>query len=185
MKIRIVILSFVISLLLIGCMNNNEEQNSQNNDSIFERTSDTNENFDNITNEDIANHLEDIAKSVPDVENAFAIVAGPYAVVGIDVDRSIERQRVGTIKFSVSEALRDDPYGKTAIVVADADGTERIRKMAEKMRNGEPIQGIVDELAEIVARYMPTFPVEEPHNNRSVDDTEDFNNDMEAPFKEE
>ena len=28
-------------------------------------------------------------------------------------------------------------------------GTERIRRMAEKIRNGEPIQGIVDELAEI------------------------------------
>lgn len=207
MKFRTVIVPLIFGLFLIGCANNQNEQSQQNNDAMFEQTSDRNEMNENFTNEDIANHLADIAKGVPDVENAFAIVAGPYAVVGIDVDKSIDRQRVGTIKFSVSEALRDDPYGKTAVVVADADGTERIRKLAEKIRAGEPIQGFVDELAEIVARYMPTFPVEEPrndnpvedinegpgeniddemNNNAPIDDVEDeINHDIEAPFKEE
>src|SRR5690606_25161581 len=84
--------------------------------------------------------------------------------------------------------LRDDKYGKTAVVVADADGTERIRRMAEKIRNGEPIQGIVDELAEIVARYMPIFPVEEQHNDqpdKQRDKMEEIENEQpEAPFDE-
>lgn len=198
MKFRTVIISFTFVLFLFGCANNQNEQNTETDDMMYEQTSDRNEMNQNPTNEEIADHLANIAKHVPDVENAFAIVAGPYAVVGIDVGKSIDRQRVGTIKFSVSEALRDDPYGKTAIVVADADGTERIRRMAEKIRAGEPIEGFVDELAEIVARYMPTFPVEEHHNEKPMEEIEEFQNDnnknnednktnenYKAPFKEE
>lgn len=188
MKIRTVIIALFSAIILLGCTNNQQDENANTDETIYEQTSDTSESNRNPTNEEIANHLADIAKSIPDVENAFAVVAGPYAVVGIDVDKSIERERVGTIKFSVSEALRDDKYGKTAVVVADADGTERIRRMAEKIRNGEPIQGIVDELAEIVARYMPIFPVEEQHNDQpdkqraKMEEIE--NEPPEAPFDE-
>jgi len=188
MKIRTVIIALFSAIILLGCTNNQQDENANTDETIYEQTSDTSESNRNPTNEEIANHLADIAKSIPDVENAFAVVAGPYAVVGIDVDKSIERERVGTIKFSVSEALRDDKYGKTAVVVADADGTERIRRMAEKIRNGEPIQGIVDELAEIVARYMPIFPVEEQHNDqpdKQRDKMEEIENEPpEAPFDE-
>jgi len=133
MKIRTVIIALFSAIILLGCTNNQQDENANTDETIYEQTSDTSESNRNPTNEEIANHLADIAKSIPDVENAFAVVAGPYAVVGIDVDKSIERERVGTIKFSVSEALRDDKYGKTAVVVADADGTERIRRMAEKI----------------------------------------------------
>lgn len=113
------------------------------------------------TNKEIATHLATVANDVPNVRDAVAIIAGPYTVVGIDIDGNIERERVGTIKYSVSEALQNDPYGKTAIVIADADIVDRLRQMNEQMRAGEPIQGVVEQLATIVARYMPTFPVPE------------------------
>ena len=38
---------------------------------------------------------------------------------------------------------------------------QRLREMNMKMRQGHPVQGITEELAEIVGRYMPTFPVDE------------------------
>lgn len=165
MVLRILLLG-ITTLYLAGCMNQNvQPDKTTSEEPLFEQTSDQNE---SKSNNDIANHLANIASEVPDVENAVAIVAGPYAVVGIDVDEKIDRQRVGTIKFSVNEALRDDPYGKTAIVVADADTMERIRNMRERMQNGEPIQGVVDELADIVGRLMPTFPVEE-HRNEDIE----------------
>src|SRR5699024_5577928 len=88
----------------------------------------------------------------------------PYAVVGIDIDQDLDRQRVGTTKYSVTEALRNDPYGKTALVVADADMMERIRNMGEEIQQGRPIRGVLEELAEIVNRYMPDMPVEEDKN---------------------
>src|SRR5699024_11699221 len=59
-----------------------------------------------------ADHLANVAGDVPNVKDATAVVAGPYAVVGIDVDKDLDRSRVGTIKYSVTEALQHDPYGK-------------------------------------------------------------------------
>lgn len=148
----------IATFLLVGCTNDQTQQQEQV--PITEQTSDQG---DVANNNDIATHLANIAKEVPDVDHAAAVVAGPYAVVGIDVDETLERQRVGTIKFSVNEALRDDPYGKTAIVVADADVSERLRNIQREVQEGEPIHGFIDEIAEIVGRFMPTFPVEEHH----------------------
>ena len=108
-----------------------------------------------------ATHLANVAREVPDVNRATSVIAGPYVVVGIDVDKDLDRSRVGSIKYSVAEALKKDPYGKNAVVIADADGFERIKAMARKMRQGYPIQGITDELAAIVGRYMPEVPVRE------------------------
>lgn len=153
------LLFIILTIYVAGCSNQNTQSNdTPQHESFIEQTSDQNG---TATNNEIASHLAKIATEVPDVHDAVAIVAGPYAVVGIDVDEKIDRQRVGTIKFSVNEALRDDPYGKTAVVIADADATERIRNMRNQIQKGEPIQGVVDELADIVGRLMPTFPVEE------------------------
>src|SRR5699024_5541679 len=114
-----------------------------------------------LTNNQIANHLFDVADSVPDVNNSVAIVLGPYAVVGLNVDGDLDRSRVGTIKYSVLEALKKDPYGKTAVVVADGDIADRISEMNKKVQEGYPVQGIIEELAAIVGRYIPNFPVPE------------------------
>ncbi len=163
----------LISGLLIGCNQNNDHstptKNSNENIGVEQSSYEENQ---NMTNEEIASHLATLATEVPDVIDAAAIVAGPYAVVGINIDEATERQRVGTIKYSVNEALQHDPYGKTAVVVADADMPERIREMNNKIKQGYPIAGVVDELAEIVGRYMPSFPVPE---NRPQEQNENKN----------
>src|SRR5690625_2130975 len=105
-----------------------------------------------MNNNEIATHLANVALTGPNVNDAAAIIAGPYAVVGIDINEETERQHVGTIKYSVSEALQHDRFGRTAVVVADADVLQRIRDMRDKAEQGHPIQGTVDELAEIVSR---------------------------------
>lgn len=156
---KIVVLS-LSSLFLFACSQNNGNNNEQTNSSLQVEQSSYEQN-EALNNNEIANHLAELATEVPDVEDANAIIAGPYAIVAIDVDKDTKKQRVGTIKYSVSEALRNDPYGKTAVVIADADVSQRIREMRLKMEEGHVIHGIVDELAEIVARYMPTFPAEQ------------------------
>lgn len=158
MIIRTIISLSMMCILLVSCSTNNN-QSREDTDQLFQQSNFQVEN--DLSNEQIASHLAILAQDVPDVDNATAIVLGPYAVVGINIDAATERQRVGTIKYSVSEALRDDPYGKTAVVIADADVAERIQEMRMKIEQGHPVRGIVDELAEIVGRYMPTFPVEQ------------------------
>lgn len=146
------------------------------------------------TNQQISKHLANVAREVPDVRRATTLVAGPYIVVAIDVDKELDRSRVGSIKYSVAEALKKDPYGKDAVVVADADGYERIKQMARKVREGHPIRGITDELAAIVGRYMPEVPVpdsqpREPDQNKETipekneKELEDIENDQSNHYK--
>lgn len=153
-----------VCLLLIGCQSlNNETANErENNENEIIHVKDTSPNEEKQqTNQEIATHLSNIASQVHDVNDAASVVVGPYAVVGIDIDENLERQRVGTVKYSVTEALREDPYGKTAVVIADGDLLERFRQMGKEIQQGHPIKGIVEELAEIINRYMPTIPIED------------------------
>lgn len=107
---------------------------------------------------DVSEHLEQLAKSVPNVKDANCVVIGNTAIVGIDVDAHLDRSRVGTIKYSVAEALRKDPYGVHAVVTADIDIAQRIREIAADVRQGKPISGFAEELADIVGRIVPQLP---------------------------
>lgn len=162
MRLKWVIVGLLsVSLLLSGCQQNlSQSPTNKQNDYIQVKNSDPVQRK-KLSNTQQADHLAKLATKVPNVLSATAVVAGPYTVVGIDVDKDLDRSRVGTIKYSVVEALRKDPYGKQAVVVADADVTERLRGMASKIRQGHPIQGVVDELSAIVGRYMPEIPIQE------------------------
>lgn len=160
---RLLILSLPF-IFLFACQQENDETTlpDQGTSDHYARVKNSTQNENKeLTNNQIANHLVAVADSVPDVNNSVAIVLGPYAVVGLNVDGDLDRSRVGTIKFSVLEALQKDPYGKTAVVVADGDVADRISEMNKKIQEGYPVQGMVEELASIVGRYMPNFPVPE------------------------
>lgn len=105
-----------------------------------------------------AQRLVRLARQVPQVKGATAVVIGKTAVVGIDVDQSLDRTRVGTIKYSVAEALKEDPQGATAVITADVDIVQRLREMNTDIRNGRPVAGFAEELADIVGRIMPQLP---------------------------
>ncbi|RKQ37360.1 YhcN/YlaJ family sporulation lipoprotein [Oceanobacillus halophilus] len=175
MRLQLSIISMLLLIIFAGCQQEEEnslESEQTNNKLIQVKNSDPSE-LPELTNSEIAAHLSNVATEVPDVNDAASVVAGPYTVVGIDVDKDLDRSRVGTIKYTVLEALYHDPYGKTAIVIADADITERLRNMAEKIRQGHPVQGFVNELSAIVGRYMPDFPInnnqpEQPDQNKET-----------------
>lgn len=181
MYFRICILLLISMMFVVGCQQKEsaQQQTSPNVENQYQKINheNTRDNQD-LSNEQLSTHLANIASDVPNVNNATAIVAGPYAVVGIDVDKELDRSRVGTIKYSVAEALQHDPYGKTAVVIADGDITERIRLMGMKIREGYPIAGVVDELSAIIGRYMPELPIIEdrplePDQNKEIMPEED------------
>ncbi|WP_245590369.1 YhcN/YlaJ family sporulation lipoprotein [Aneurinibacillus terranovensis] len=105
-----------------------------------------------------ANRLASLATKIPNVKRATAIVYGKIAIVGIDVPADLDRSRVGTIKYSVAEALKDDPQGARALVTADADIVQRIREMNADIRRGRPLAGFAEELADIAGRIVPQMP---------------------------
>lgn len=117
---------------------------------------------------DVAQHLVNVTEHVADVNDATAIVIGRYAVVGIDVKDDLDRSKVETIKYSVAKALRNDPEGANAVVVADPDTVSRLKEMGKEIQAGRPVSGIMDELAAIVGRVMPEMPRNEIERNEKT-----------------
>ncbi len=173
MKIKHILLFCSLTFILFGCMNKQTPQNQANGDIRVEQSSYRPDNI--MNNKDVADHLANIASEVPDVNDAASLVVGPYAVVAVDINEDVERQEAGTIKYTVLEAMEHDPYGRSAVVIADADMIERLREMKTSMQEGAPVNGVVEELGNIVSRYMPTFPINN-QNNRSEDIVDDNQN---------
>jgi YhcN/YlaJ family sporulation lipoprotein len=165
MRILVLIVTFLI--ILTGCNNNDRVAENQNNNVVNVKNSNIPE-VDRQTGQEVAQHLVKLTTSMPNIKDATAVVIGRYAFVGIDVDENIDRSQVGSIKYTVAEALKNDPHGARAVVIADPDLTARLREIAEDIENGEPIQGVVNELADISGRLMPEIPADivdpEPKN---------------------
>ncbi|MEK5392130.1 YhcN/YlaJ family sporulation lipoprotein [Margalitia sp. FSL K6-0131] len=147
-------------LLLTSCSQRNgvAENNRNNTPQPVSMKNNQNENVDRQTGQVISKRLVQLASNVHGVKDATAVVFGKYAIVGIDVDSNLERSQVGTIKYSVAESLKHDPYGAESIVVADPDINARLKEIAGDIRNGKPGQGIIRELADIAGRLMPEIP---------------------------
>lgn len=103
-------------------------------------------------------HLEQLAMNVDGVQGAHCVIIGNTAIVGIDVDGNLERSRVGVIKYSVAEAFRKDPYGVDAFVTADLDISNRLSEIGQDIRQGRPIAGFAEELADMMGRIIPQIP---------------------------
>ncbi|MDX5474945.1 MAG: YhcN/YlaJ family sporulation lipoprotein [Bacillaceae bacterium] len=161
MRNQITITLLLIILLLSGCMNqpNNVARNEEDNRIIHVKDS-SNRQVDQKTGQEVSRHLVEIATRIPNVNDATAVVIGPYAVVGIDVNSELDRSRVSTIKYSVAESLKKDPYGASAVIIADADTYVRLQEMGRDIQRGRPVAGILEELAEIVGRVMPEIPLD-------------------------
>jgi YhcN/YlaJ family sporulation lipoprotein len=117
-----------------------------------------------------ANHLKSLAESVPGVKNANCVVMGNTAVVGLNVDGNLDRAEVGTIKYTVAEALQSDPAGANALVTADLDVTNRIADLGRHIQEGNPISGLASELADIVGRIIPQLPKDVTPRDRNAQD---------------
>lgn len=147
-------------LLLILAACNNNTNNAQNNEkqSLVNVKNSNIEEVDRQTGQEISKRLVELATSIPNVHDATAVVIGRYAIVGIDVNSKIERSQVGSIKYSVAESLKEDPHGARAIVIADADTNQRLKEISADIEKGRPIQGIMEELADVAGRLMPEIP---------------------------
>ncbi|MBW8348676.1 YhcN/YlaJ family sporulation lipoprotein [Bacillus sp. IITD106] len=162
----------ITSLMLMSACSYNNGQTGYNNNSetmpqgVSVKNSHININKNNNdTDEQRANHLANLAAGVPNVNGATAVVLGNIAIVGIDVDADVDRSKVGTIKYSVAEGLKHDPQGAGAVVVADPDINARLKEIRRDMAAGKPIQGIMNELSDIVGRIIPDAPNPEMGKN--------------------
>ncbi|OLP63148.1 hypothetical protein BACPU_34660 [Bacillus pumilus] len=178
---RLFLTLFMIqTILLLGACQQQEKPEAQDKQGghlvrVSDSTKKTNDQAQ--ASSDVAQHLVNITEHVPDVNDATAIVIGRYAVVGIDVKDDLDRSKVETIKYSVAKALKNDPKGANAVVVADPDTVSRLKQMGKEIQEGRPVSGIMDELAAIVGRVMPEMPRNEIERNEK-DPTNDPNRQL-------
>ncbi|MBD2870147.1 YhcN/YlaJ family sporulation lipoprotein [Paenibacillus arenilitoris] len=153
--------AIIVILATTGCTvaRNETSPSPQNNDRVeAQQTEPRRQEINN--SEQVATHLEQLAKGIEGVQDAHCVVIGNTAVVGIDVDAKMERSRVGTIKYSVAEAFRKDPYGIDALVTADMDLAQRLNEIGADIRRGRPVAGFAEEMADIMGRLVPQLPRE-------------------------
>lgn len=158
---RYLILFIFVLSILAGCNKSpqNEASPPQNNNRHEVRVKQTVPPKRDIKQpENIAYRLEKLAERIPKVNDATCVVIGNTAVVGINIDGNLDRSHVGTVKYSVAEALRKDPYGVHAIVTADMDLAQRIREIRKDIDNGRPVAGFAEEMADIIGRIVPQLP---------------------------
>lgn len=128
-------------------------------------------------------HLVQLALKIPQVKQASAVSLGRYTIVAIDVDPDLDSSRVGTVKYAVAQALRDDPRGKSALVTADVDLMGRINAMNKEINQGRPIAGIMRELAAIASRIAPQPSMETKKRERN-ETNQDRRNTNQSPTGE-
>ncbi|GIN94554.1 putative lipoprotein YlaJ [Siminovitchia terrae] len=160
-------IAFIFIILTLGaCGQTNQAKRDNGNPSLQNTRTETYQR-DNTRNsdEERANYLAGLASDIPHVKNATAVVAGDYAIIGIDVDKDLDRSKVGSIKYSVAESIKHDPLGAGAVVVADPDINARLKEIKDDMSKDRPIQGIINELADITGRLMPELPPQEDNKN--------------------
>lgn len=146
--------------LLAGCgagARNETSPSPQNNPGVTAQQADPQKKEIN-DRDSVAARLCALATGIAGVKDARCVVIGNTAVIGIDVDERLDRGRVGTIKYSVAEALRNDPYGVDAFVTADMDLSARIREMRADIDRGRPVAGFAEEMSDIIGRIIPQLP---------------------------
>lgn len=150
----------VMLVVLVGCSNNGQK-NLQTDNTQKLSTQDSHIDIHSIqemTNSEKADHLSTLAASAPQVNGATSLVLGDLSIVAIDVDRSLDESRVGTIKYTVAESLKKDPQGANAFIIADPDLMRRLIDVKNSIENGDPITGVLTELSNIVGRLVPEMP---------------------------
>lgn len=173
-------------LLLGGCNVGNSNEANDGNRSLVRVRNTVDEQVENKSGQEIARRIAEIANRVPNVHDATAIVVGKYAIVGIDVGANVDASRVGTIKYSVAEALQKDPYGANAIIIADPDLYTRVRNIGRQIDEGRPVQAFMNEIADIVGRVMPEVPSDlfETTPNPTEENDGQLNNQEERQLNE-
>ncbi|KAB7707929.1 YhcN/YlaJ family sporulation lipoprotein [Bacillus aerolatus] len=160
-----IFLPFLLIALLFGCAQK-EEMGFNTEEHTVDQTpykkvrvnnSEPNETK-RISIREASRRLAGTAREMPGVNDATAVAWGRYAFVGIDVNDNLDRSEVGSIKYTVAEGLKNQPYGADAVVIADPDLYARLKEIGQDIENGRPLQGLANELADIAGRAMPEVP---------------------------
>jgi len=104
----------------------------------------------------LADRLAKTASETPGVNRATVVLAGTTAYVGVDLKAEMEKEQTNAVKKEVANRVKEsEPRIERVMVTTDIDSFKRLDKIAEGIRNGQPVSAFTDELAEINRRFTP------------------------------
>jgi YhcN/YlaJ family sporulation lipoprotein len=114
-----------------------------------------NNNFNNVSRK--AEQIAEKIERLNNIDEAYVLISGNTAIVGVDMDRNVQGQITNDLKARIENIVKDTANNiKNVSVTADPDLLTRIEKMAEDIANGRPITGFAEQFQEILRRIAPT-----------------------------
>lgn len=113
-----------------------------------------------VENKDLDARAQKIVKKVDKIKGikkSYVAISNKTALIGLDIDKTYEGKLTEDLKKEVQDAVKktDAAIDKVG-VTADADLTERIKKVRDDIRAGKPLSGLGTEIEEIFRRIIPT-----------------------------
>lgn len=131
----------------------NESQSSQNSNSSNSDENKTNSDL-SVKASNIANNLN----KINGVQKATVIMVGDTALIGLNLNDNLGNDKVTAIKREVSTKTKNLESGvTTTFITASPDLVQRINNLAVDLKNGNAVDGVKDELNNLVNRISPTL----------------------------
>jgi len=145
---RLVLLGMIITVLLVGCQQPERKPKPAPPPSL-----------EMSEFRQLADKLSNQAVKVQGVDNATVILQGQgnrvSAIVGVVLDKKVRRQESNKVMDEVAKRVSQaDPRIKRVQVTSDPDLVAKIRSIAKKVADGEPVSQLQGDITE-VSRRIP------------------------------
>ncbi|AST94701.1 hypothetical protein BC8716_01245 [Shouchella clausii] len=154
--------AFLIGLILTGCgMNGNDRQPDQgdnNRETEVEQQSNNEQNgngpFEGRV--EVADEVAERISELDEVERANVFVTNENAYVAVMLANGSEDEVTDDVEDKISEQVREtDENIRNVYVSSNPDFVERATNYADRIQEGEPVEGFIEEFNETIERIFP------------------------------
>ncbi|MCP3762374.1 YhcN/YlaJ family sporulation lipoprotein [Domibacillus sp. A3M-37] len=164
-KISILAAASLAIFSLMGCNNNQDEEatNKDNNNGaenvVHEENNDTNDtDLDNNdqTRFEAAEEAADRVAKLDEIDSANVIVADQTAYVAVVMSDGKNEEVTEDVENKIAEQVKSsDSAIQTVYVSANPDFVDQMKDYGQRIREGDPVGGLVDEFSDMVRRVFP------------------------------
>ncbi|MBM7584095.1 YhcN/YlaJ family sporulation lipoprotein [Bacillus pakistanensis] len=154
--------SLLLILMLGACgANDNEESLDNNNDTDFQNVNYTGDdqmgNQDNNNEYDIAEKAADKVTNIKEVERAYVLTTENNAFVAADLKgNDTDNKMTDELEKRIADTVRStDKNIENVNVSTNPDFIDSMRNYGDRVREGDPIEGLAEELGNMIQRVFP------------------------------
>lgn len=154
--------AFLIGLILTGCgMNGNDRQTDQDDNNRENEVEQQGNNEQNGNGPfegrvEVADEVAERISELDEVERANVFVTNENAYVAVMLANGSEDEVTDDVEDKISEQVREtDENIRNVYVSSNPDFVERATNYADRIQEGEPVEGFIEEFNETIERIFP------------------------------